>query len=275
LGASRGGGSISKVLQPSSKAKAPSASLTPSERSNGDRALTPSHLDQIRAVIGQAHELLNSVNGAHDAVMAVRQATATEQMLGQALKNCFLLERDQFDLKQQAAEVNLWTQRRAGELIADLEKHPGGRPATTSKSASVSAPARLQDLGIDPHESHRWQRIASVPIADFERHLADSLESRRELTSSGILALANRLLKENAPDVAGRPSGKTATLAAFETAKRSLADLIWLDPFALAAAMDTPRRAKEMQYIERLRLWLDDFEQALVTTGARVSVAHD
>ena len=67
--------------------------------------------------------------------------------------------------------------RRAGELLAATIRHEGGRPEKLSQLGTVS------DLGINRHDSSRWQLIASVPEERFERHIAEQLAAGRE--SSG------------------------------------------------------------------------------------------
>jgi hypothetical protein len=52
-------------------------------------------------------------------------------------------------------------ERRAGELLAQMEKDAGGRPGKTGNA--VLPVSTLKELGIEKIESHRWQREASIP----------------------------------------------------------------------------------------------------------------
>ena len=60
-----------------------------------------------------------------------------------------------------ATEIKVRAERRAGELLAAMEKHEGGRPTKTSDTQEqVSAPT-LSQLGIDKKQSSRWQKLAT------------------------------------------------------------------------------------------------------------------
>jgi hypothetical protein len=50
-------------------------------------------------------------------------------------------------------------ERRAGELLAEMEKNPGTRYG----SCIVQPPPTLEELGIEKTQSHRWQAEARVP----------------------------------------------------------------------------------------------------------------
>jgi hypothetical protein len=227
---------------------------------------TPVELPEILGFIRQARDALHTVGDPRVAVTLVRQATAVDELVDEALKDCHVLAEEQFELRQEVAEVHLRTQRRAGQLLARCVRHGGGRPARNSSNVEgFSRRLTLQDLRIDPHESHRWQRIASVPCEMFEAYIEASLRNKRELTTSGILAIANRLARETREDAdtQSRPSAKPALLREYDHGKRAAFNIIWLDPWALAAAMDERRRRKELEGLSRLRIWIDEFERSL------------
>lgn len=89
------------------------------------------------------------------------------------------------------AEIKVRTERRAGELLAEMEKHEGGRPNKTGcKVQQVS----LQEMGIERTQSHRWQRIASIPEKKFESQLsALRADNQKEITSAAMLKLAKAI----------------------------------------------------------------------------------
>lgn len=257
--------------------------LDGTERSNGgaiadwgDRQLRLAEpdFDQLSAIVRQTRDMIQYIDNARESALLVRRAHAVQALVDEALKNCHLLEEQQFELRQEAAEAHLRTQRRAGELLAELVLHPGGRPRETGPSAgAVSRPGpTLRELGIDRHESHRWQRIATVPADLFEEHIASCRRERKELTTGRVLVLASRALEteRDASDGESRPSGGQALLVEYRRAMRHLSELLWLDPAPLARAMARGERGEEVASLSRLRTWLDEFEHALGSAGPPV-----
>ncbi len=137
-----------------------------------------------------ARRLLAEVRGVDDAKAIHDFAEAARVYARQA--------RLGLEAQNDAAEIRLRAERKLGELLASMDKHPGGnlnrsQPAT----GSPGAPARLHDLGISKSQSSRWQAIAAVPEHVFDRHLADVREQGRrdgttELTSAGAILLARQ-----------------------------------------------------------------------------------
>lgn len=225
-------------------------------------------LQQLCDVTRHIKELIRFVDSARDAALLVRRASAVEELLDEALKSYHTLEAQQFDLKQDAAETHLRTQRRAGELLHQVAKHPGGRPRATS-AVNGGAPAAqiptLKQLGIDGHESHRWQRIASIPPAAFEEYIVECRRRRRELTRASVMAFAHRLQTsdDDSIDASDTPSDGRALLREYEAAVKGMSDIVWLDPVKLVSAMPPTRRHEELARSQRLQAWLNEFDQAL------------
>jgi len=226
---------------------------------------------QLQLVLRKIREMIRYVDCASDAVLLARRTSAVGKLLDEALKSCRLLEEQQFELRQDATEAHLRTLRRAGELLAVMPLNSGGRPARRPEvlSAAADQALTLRELGITSHESHRWQRIAKLPHDWFEEHIRHCRQQRRELTMSGMLILAKRFLGESDDVGVGqeRPSGRDAQLREYEAAKGYISNVIWLDPIALARAIDPVRRREELDCLRRWRTWLDEFELELV--GAR------
>jgi hypothetical protein len=51
-------------------------------------------------------------------------------------------------IQNQVAEVKIRAERRAGELLREMEKHPAGRSPQNPSHAERDFPPRLEDLGI-------------------------------------------------------------------------------------------------------------------------------
>jgi hypothetical protein len=62
-------------------------------------------------------------------------------------------------------------ERRMGEILAEMEMHPGGRPGENPLHRASS----LSEFGIEHTQCHRWQLMAEVSDADFENFVAESV----------------------------------------------------------------------------------------------------
>jgi hypothetical protein len=87
------------------------------------------------------------------------------------------------EAERQACEIRLRAERRAGELLKDLQKAVGGRPAKTGSSARPVSQASLKGIGISKDQSSKWQRLANVPEEIFDHELKHSPRP----TTSGII----------------------------------------------------------------------------------------
>ncbi len=102
-----------------------------------------------------------------------------------------------FELQNKAAEIRLFAERRAGELLADMSKNPGtrgeGRPRKDGtkirrSSSATTYPPKLDDIGITKDQSSKWQRLAKlIDDAAFERALTRAKERNGELTTAALL----------------------------------------------------------------------------------------
>ena len=81
-------------------------------------------------------------------------------------------------LEVDAAEIRIRAERRLGEMLADSDLQKGGRPAekTGRDERPVSKPPTLAESGISKDLSSRAQKLAAVPVAEFEAELAAKRE---------------------------------------------------------------------------------------------------
>lgn len=63
-------------------------------------------------------------------------------------------------------------ERRAGELLAGMEKNCGARGVGKKVESHDATP--LSSLGIDKSQSSRWQKVSSLKDSIFEGFIADS-----------------------------------------------------------------------------------------------------
>jgi len=106
-----------------------------------------------------------------------------------------------FEIQNQAAELKLRAERRAGELLAGVVSHGGDR-----KSSSHDENLILADLGIDHNQSARWQREAAIPQETFEEYVRSANQSGRELTSQGLLKLEREFSRSQRPSQPLQPA---------------------------------------------------------------------
>lgn len=100
------------------------------------------------------------------------------------------------DIQNDAAEIRLRAERRAGALLRDMDRQRQGRPEKRLQAETFSAPPTLEELGIEKTQSHRWQRQAAVPEEDFERWVAQTRTAGGEITGTGLHRLATVVARD-------------------------------------------------------------------------------
>lgn len=103
----------------------------------------------------------------------------------EAIRHCVKTAAFGLKLQNQAAELKLCCERRAGQILAETPLQGGDR-----RSENGNHRATLEDMGISRSQSSRWQREGSLPEEDFVRYVQQSNEEGRELTANGLLHLA-------------------------------------------------------------------------------------
>jgi hypothetical protein len=84
-----------------------------------------------------------------------------------------------------ACEIRLRAERRAGELLKDLQKAVGGRPSKTTPHAgeSFSKSAQIERAGLTRKQAEKFEALAKVPKEIFDAELKHSPRP----TTSGII----------------------------------------------------------------------------------------
>ena len=103
------------------------------------------------------------------------------------------------EMQNQCAEIKLRAERRAGEMLTETEKNPGGQAehgSYLSHDGRGRIP-KLSELGISWNQSSRWQKISEIPEESFEDYI-ETIKSKKggELTSSGALLLAREIQRQ-------------------------------------------------------------------------------
>jgi len=145
-------------------------------------------LDQAGQALTEARTL-GEIKTIRDKAEAVRKY-AQSASLGLGVQN-------------RAAEVKLRAERQAGKLLSQLMLRGGDR-----RSKSHSDRLKLDDLGLTPNQSKRWQLQARVPDSLFLDHVKQTCEEGKELTSAGLMRLAKRIGERTSNS---RPSNRNPT----------------------------------------------------------------
>lgn len=83
-----------------------------------------------------------------------------------------------------AAEIKLRAERRAGEVLDEMVTKGLRKSQATAKSNNAPS---LDDLGIEPQDSSRWQKLAKADPADFESYIAETKEAGAPITTAGAI----------------------------------------------------------------------------------------
>ena len=134
--------------------------------------------------LARISEAMNALSAAKtlDDVLQIRDQA-------EALRVYIKAASDSLEAANAAAEIKLRAERKAGEMLAELNLRPGRK--SIDDTMSSMQPQALKDLGIDSYSSSRWQREARVAADDFEAYLRDCQKQGREVTQAGLLKLAN------------------------------------------------------------------------------------
>lgn len=102
------------------------------------------------------------------------------------------------EMQNQCAEIKLRAERRAGEMLSETEKNPGGQvehESYLSHDGTGRIP-KLSELGITRNQSSRWQKISEIPEESFEEFIETTKSKEAELTSHGALLLARDIERQ-------------------------------------------------------------------------------
>jgi hypothetical protein len=128
--------------------------------------------DAARRALAAAHRI-DEVKNIHD------KATALLAYAKQA---------GDYELQNRAAEIRLRAERRAGELLVDMQKTGQRQAKESGRPRKVSSPTTLSSLGIKRDHSSRWQQLARrVDEHTFEEALIRAKERYGEITTSAVL----------------------------------------------------------------------------------------
>ncbi len=171
----------------------------------------------------------------------IEAATSIEELKAlddkvEAIRRLYQKQNVSLDLQNQATEAHLRIVRAMGQMLDKNIPHDGGRPAEKLYYHGTVSP-RLDDLGIDRHDSSRWQMIGKLPEETFEQHIAETKDNHKELTTSAVVQLAKKRDLEAMKaaieaQAQAAPTKPLITLASWDIwlPQQSMCDLLLTDP---------------------------------------------
>jgi hypothetical protein len=128
-------------------------------------------------------------DAARKAIAAARRVDEVKSIRDRAeAVRVYAKQAGDFELQNKAAEIRLLAERRAGQLLVDMQVSGERQAKGRGRPKKVSSPTTLPKLGITRDQSSKWQRLAMlVDDATFERALTQAREREGELTTAGLL----------------------------------------------------------------------------------------
>lgn len=217
-------------------------------------------IDHARAALAQA-ETLSDIGAVREiAERARRYASAAK--LGREAEN-------------HATKLRLDAERRAGELLAEMNLPRGKRPAgIDDMSSSIPAP-RLADLGVTPKQSSDWQRMARIPEPVYAAHVEETTRKGKELTTESVVQVARQIEKQRRqaePKPIIQPETVPARVAVADARSLPLDDdsvhlIVTSPPYALDVAYHEGGDVDAVAWDAFMYLWLREAQRVTAPNG--------
>ena len=180
------------ILTGVNEAPGDSYSLTQTTGPIGATELTPAIVERVKLMLAEVHNL--------DTIKDIRdKAEALRQYAKQA--------GDSWEAQNHAAEIKVWSERRGGELLRELERgepsrlrDDDGMFTVDSMMESTVSPYRsaLTESDIAPTTAHRWQLLATIPEEVFSETISSVWESEqlKDITTNLMLRKAQEIKRQ-------------------------------------------------------------------------------
>lgn len=131
-------------------------------------------------------------NEAYQALMVAKNIDEVKEIRDkmEALRAYLKQQGESLEMQNACAEIKLRAERRAGELLLEVERGNGTRTDITSIRPETRLQQVMRDNDLSRPAVYRFQSIANVPELVFESHIAQTKAAQNELTSAGMQKLA-------------------------------------------------------------------------------------
>src|SRR5215510_8332622 len=133
-------------------------------------------VDELKAIVRQPgagavilyDRMVLAINECHrtDEVKEIRDKALAIEYYSRQAKNT--------EAEQKAIEIRIRAERKAGELLAEVNPGPGGDRKSKEHDAPLIAYAQAKETAnISDDQAKRWQKLAEIPKDEFEQALKD------------------------------------------------------------------------------------------------------
>jgi phage N-6-adenine-methyltransferase len=148
--------------------------------------------------------MLVQFNAARRALEAANSIDEIKRVRDQAeaLRLYVKQQGESHEMQNDIAEIKLRAERRAGELLREMDRAQGKRDNGTSyQDGTKSFEQALAEHDIAKMTAYRWQTEAAIPEPAFEQYIAEQKSDGQELTSAGLYRLGRQLRNNGKPHV--------------------------------------------------------------------------
>lgn len=148
---------------------------------------------------------LTAFNEAYRSLMVAKKIDEVKEIRdkAEALRIYVKQQGQGLEMQNACAEIKLRAERRAGELLKEMERGQGNNNQWSALSQAETKQseysAALDEANVSRATAYRWQTIAELPDEKFEEELATTKNNCEELTSSRILKIARRYVAKDKP----------------------------------------------------------------------------
>ena len=166
-----------------------------------------------------------------------------------------------FELERDASIARVRAERRAGELLRDMEKSTGGGDTSGGSLARPPQdPKTLSEMGLTKDQSSKWQKLADVPEDVFEK----AINNPTAWTNTGNHAKpisGSQILKTESPAKESAKKIDTACLWLWGRLRDLENDKIFDRPLnEYLSEMTDGMKPDAERIIPKLKQWVNDYE---------------